>query len=115
MTHAAIQPLVLPFESVGLEDIPQVGGKNASLGEMLRSLRGDGVRVPDGFATTALAYRRFIDSAGLMEQLHTILDGLDSNDIAALQAAGATSRSLLLSTPLPADLETAILEAYRRS
>ena len=114
MTHAAIQPLVLPFESVGLEDIPQVGGKNASLGEMLRSLRGDGVRVPDGFATTALAYRRFIDSAGLMEQLHTILDGLDSNDIAALQAAGATSRSLLLSTPLPADLETAILEAYRR-
>jgi pyruvate,water dikinase len=114
MTPAVIEPLVLPFESVGLEAIPQVGGKNASLGEMIRSLSGEGVRVPEGFATTAEAYRRFIDSAELGERLHTILDGLDGNDIAALQAAGAAARALLLSTPLPADLEAAILAAYRR-
>jgi pyruvate,water dikinase len=106
--------LVLPFDAVGLEAIPQVGGKNASLGEMIRELAGQGVRVPGGFATTAHAYRHFIASGALAERLHGILDGLDGNDIAALQAAGAAARSLLLSNPLPADLDTAILEAYRR-
>jgi pyruvate,water dikinase len=106
--------LVLPFEAVGIEAIPQVGGKNASLGEMIRELAGQGVRVPGGFATTAHAYRHFIASGALGERLHRILDGLDGNDIAALQAAGAAARSLLLSNPLPADLDTAILEAYRR-
>ncbi len=107
-------PLVLPFEAVGIGAIPQVGGKNASLGEMIRELAGQGVQVPGGFATTADAYRHFIASGALGERLHQILDGLDGNDIAALQAAGAAARSLLLSTPLPADLEEAILTAYRR-
>ena len=110
----AALPLVLPFEAVGIEAIPQVGGKNASLGEMIRELAGQGVRVPGGFATTAEAYRHFIASGALGERLHRILDGLDGNNIVALQAAGAAARSLLLSTPLPADLEIAILEAYRR-
>ena len=107
-------PLVLPLTAVGIAAIPQVGGKNASLGEMIRELAGQGVRVPGGFATTADAYRHLIARGGLAERLHALLDGLDSNDIAALQAAGAAARALLLATPLPADLEAAILDAYRR-
>ena len=105
--------LVVPFEQVGLADLADVGGKNASLGELIRELAAAGVRVPSGFATTAAAYRHLIASGGLAERLHAILDGLDGNDIAALQAAGAAARALLLSTPLPADLEQAILAAYR--
>ncbi|MEB3105619.1 MAG: PEP/pyruvate-binding domain-containing protein, partial [Cyanobacteriota bacterium] len=107
-------PLVLPFEAVGIDAIPQVGGKNASLGEMIRELASQGVRVPGGFATTADAYHHFIASGDLAGRLHQILGELDGNDIAALQAAGAAARSLLLSTPLPADLEQAILAAYRQ-
>ncbi|MFM7087119.1 MAG: phosphoenolpyruvate synthase [Cyanobium sp.] len=110
---AAADLLVLPFEQVGLEDLAEVGGKNASLGELIRELEAAGVRVPSGFATTAAAYRHLITSGGLAERLHASLDGLDGTDIAALQAAGAAARSLLLSTPLPADLEQAILSAYR--
>jgi len=106
--------LVLPLQAVGIEAIPVVGGKNASLGEMLRELAGEGVRVPDGFATTAAAYRHFIQVNGLKERLHGLLDGLDSHDLAALQAAGAAARSLLLGAPLPDDLQTAILAAYRQ-
>ena len=106
--------LVVPFRSVGIDAIPQVGGKNASLGEMIRELAEQGVRVPDGFATTADAYRHFIAGNGLGERLHALLDGLDGHDIAALQAAGAAARSLLLSAPLPVDLQEAILQAYRQ-
>ena len=106
--------LVLPLEAVGLEAIPEVGGKNASLGEMIRQLSAQGVRVPGGFATTAAAYRHFIQAGGLQQQLHAILDGLDSHNIAQLQAAGAAARALLLAADLPADLEQAILNAYRQ-
>ena len=104
--------LVLPLEAASLEAIGEVGGKNASLGEMIRQLSEQGVRVPGGFATTAAAYRHFIEAGGLQQQLHTILDGLDGHDIAALQAAGAAARALLLAAPLPSDLEQAILSAY---
>ncbi|MEY3544198.1 MAG: phosphoenolpyruvate synthase [Cyanobacteriota bacterium] len=105
--------LVVALEAVGLEAIGEVGGKNASLGEMIRQLSAQGVRVPGGFATTAAAYRHFIEAGGLQQQMHAILDGLDSHNIAALQAAGAAARALLLATPLPDDLEQAILSAYR--
>ena len=105
--------LVVPFRSVGLEAIAQVGGKNASLGEMLRELGGQGVPVPDGFAVTAHAYRHFLSSNGLNHPLQAILQGLDSTDLAALQAAGASARSLLLNAPLPLDLRQAICSAYR--
>ena len=106
--------LVLPLEAVGLEAIGEVGGKNASLGEMIRELAAEGVRVPGGFATTAAAYRHLIRSGALQDRLHAILDGLDSRDIARLQAAGAAARALLLAAPLPPDLEQAILTAYRQ-
>jgi len=107
-------PLVVPLEAVGIDAIAEVGGKNASLGEMIRELSAEGVRVPGGFATTARAYRHFIASGGLAQRMHTILDGLDGSDIAALQAAGAAARALLLGAPLPADLEQAIVAAYRQ-
>jgi pyruvate,water dikinase len=109
-----VADLVLPLEAVGLEAISDVGGKNASLGEMIRELSAEGVRVPGGFATTAAAYRHFISNGNLQQQLHTILDGLDGQDLAQLQAAGAAARSLLLNTALPPDLEEAILQSYRR-
>ena len=110
----AVPPaLVLPLEAVRLEAIGEVGGKNASLGEMIRELTAEGVRVPGGFATTAAAYRHLIHYGALQDQLHTILDGLDSRDIARLQAAGAAARALLLAAALPPDLEQAILAAYR--
>ena len=107
------EALVLPLEAVGLGDLARVGGKNASLGEMIRSLAADGVQVPGGFATTAAAYRQFIAAAGLQQQLEALLDQLDSRDIAQLQAAGAAARALVLGTPLPEALEQAILGAYR--
>ena len=106
--------LVLALEAVGLEAMAEVGGKNASLGEMIRQLSAQGVRVPGGFATTAAAYRHFIEANGLQQQLHAILDGLDGHDIARLQAAGAAARALLLTADLPNDLEQAILTAYRQ-
>ena len=106
--------LVLALEAVGLEAMAEVGGKNASLGEMIRQLSAQGVRVPGGFATTAAAYRHFIEANGLQQQLHAILDGLDGHEIARLQAAGAAARALLLTADLPNDLEQAILTAYRQ-
>jgi pyruvate,water dikinase len=109
-----VAELVVPLEAVGLEAIGDVGGKNASLGEMIRELSAEGVRVPGGFATTAAAYRHFISSGQLQQELHTILDGLDGHDIAQLQAAGTAARSLLLNAALPPDLEQAILQAYRQ-
>ena len=113
-TAALPSRLVVPFAAVGLDALAEVGGKNASLGEMIRELGGQGVQVPDGFATTAYAYRHFIGSNRLAERLHALLDALDSTDIAALQAAGAEARSLLLRAPLPQDLQEAILQAHRQ-
>jgi len=106
--------LVVPLAQIGLEDIADVGGKNVSLGELIRRLSPVAVRVPAGFATTAAAYRLLIASGDLAGPLHALLDGLDSNDLSALQRAGAAARSLLLHTPLPHALATAILAAYRR-
>jgi pyruvate,water dikinase len=106
--------LVVPFAQIGLDDIADVGGKNASLGELIRRLSPAAVRVPAGFATTAAAYRLLIAAGDLAGPLQALLDDLDSNDLAALQQAGAAARALLLRTPLPHELETAILAAYRR-
>ncbi len=106
-------PLVLPLAAVDLKALPQVGGKNASLGEMIRELGGQGVRVPGGFATTAAAYRHFLAVNDLEPQLKDLLEGLDSSDLGALQAAGAAARALLLGSPLPPDLQQAIVEAFR--
>ena len=107
------ETLVLPFDQVGIDAIAAVGGKNASLGEMIRELTAQGVRVPGGFATTAVAYRHLLASNGLERPLRALLAGLDAQDLGALQAAGKAARALVLAASLPADLAAAILAAYR--
>ncbi|NEQ22906.1 MAG: phosphoenolpyruvate synthase, partial [Microcoleus sp. SIO2G3] len=93
------ESLVLWFEEVGISDISLVGGKNASLGEMIQQLTPNGVKVPTGFATTAYAYRYFIKAAGLEEKLHKLFAGLDVDNVSNLQKRGKQARSLILSTP----------------
>jgi pyruvate, water dikinase len=106
--------LVVPFAAVGIGAISEVGGKNASLGEMIRELAEEGVRVPGGFATTAAAYRHLLRSNDLRTPLQALLRNLDAEDLGALQAAGKAARDLLLNANLPTDLSDAILVAYRK-
>jgi len=105
--------LVVPLTEVGLRDVAQVGGKNASLGEMLQQLAPKGIRVPLGFATTAHAYRQFIAAAGLEEKLREIFKDLDIEDVRNLRERGKAARTLILQTPFPPELEQAIAKAYQ--
>ena len=102
------------FESLGMGDVAQVGGKNASLGEMISQLTAKGVRVPGGFATTADAYREFLAHNKLADRIRARLATLDIEDVSALAAAGAEIRRWIIDTPLPGALEAAITEAYRQ-
>jgi pyruvate,water dikinase len=106
--------LILWFDEVGIGDIPLVGGKNASLGEMIQQLTPKGVRVPNGFATTAHAYRDFIESAGLEAKLREIFVDLDVEDVQNLRQKGKQARALILNTPFPRELEAAIAHAYEK-
>ena len=105
---------ILWFEEVGIDDIPLVGGKNASLGEMIQQLGSKGVNVPTGFATTAFAYRYFIEKAGLESQLRELFADLDLDDVLDLRARGKQARSMVMNTPFPPELEAAISSAYLR-
>jgi pyruvate,water dikinase len=100
------------FSELGLADLDQVGGKNSSLGEMISNLADLGVRVPDGFATTADAYRRFIGDTGLAETISAALAGLDTDDVTELAAVGQRIRAAVVAQPFPADLEADIRSAY---
>jgi len=106
--------LVLWFDELELDDIPQVGGKNASLGEMKRELTQKGVSIPDGFAVTAYAYRYLLESAGIREAIEKVLSDLDTHDIHNLSERGEKVRSLIYNAELPADLHTAIIDAYKK-
>jgi pyruvate,water dikinase len=103
--------LVVPFEKLRMSDVETVGGKNASLGEMISQLP-QGVRVPTGFATTAHAFREFLKHDGLNARIQAKLDALDTDNVNALAATGAEIRSLVEQQPFPADLEKAIREAF---
>lgn len=105
--------LVLWYEEVNNQDVGIVGGKNASLGEMIQQLKTKGVNVPDGFATTAYAFRHFIANAGIESQLRELFSQMDINDVNSLQKTGKKARSLILNTPFPEELKTAITEAYQ--
>jgi len=107
------QSLILWFEEVGIADIPWVGGKNASLGEMIQQLTPQGVNIPNGFATTAYAYRYFIKSAGIEDQLRQLFDNLDVENVSNLQKCGKQARSLILNTAFPQELQNAIASAYQ--
>jgi len=102
------------FEEIGLNDVPSVGGKNASLGEMCRELAPEGVPVPNGFAITAEAYRTVLDRAGAWEKLHAALDGLHPDDVADLARRAKKAREIVYASPLPPDLKSQILDAYHR-
>jgi pyruvate, water dikinase len=107
------QALILAFDEVGITDIPLVGGKNASLGEMIQQLTPKGVNVPTGFATTAFAYRDFIRSAGIEAQLRQIFADLNVENVNSLRQCGKQARSLMLQTLFPEDLQQAIAAAYQ--
>jgi pyruvate,water dikinase len=102
------------FSELGIGDVPSVGGKNASLGEMYRQLTGQGLRVPNGFAVTAAAYRATLDRSGAWEHLHTALEGVDRDDVADLARRGARAREIVYRAPLVPELEDGILQAWRR-
>ncbi|HEY0886942.1 MAG TPA: phosphoenolpyruvate synthase [Ramlibacter sp.] len=105
--------LVVPFENLRMSDVEAVGGKNASLGEMISQLPG-GVRVPTGFATTAHAFRQFLSHGGLAQRINARLAALDMEDVRALAAAGAEIRGWVEAQPFPPDLEQAIRDAFAR-
>ena len=102
------------LEHLRMTDVERVGGKNASLGEMISQLAEKGVRVPGGFATTADAYRAFLNHNGLHERINAALDALDVEDVSELARVGAEIRQWILDTPFPAALETAIQTAWEK-
>jgi pyruvate,water dikinase len=102
------------FDEIGIQDVPLVGGKNASLGEMVRELRPKGINLANGFAVTADAFRYFLRSAGLDERIRDLLAGLDKSDVRQLQQCGRQIRHAILAAELPADLQEAIVAAYDR-
>ena len=101
------------FEDIGIKDIPLVGGKNASLGEMVRELAPRGIKVPNGFAITAEAYWHLLRAANIDQQIQEILSGLDTRDTANLQQRGRAVRHAIMAAPLPQDLQHSIIAAYR--
>ena len=103
---------VLWFEQVGIVDVPLVGGKNASLGEMIQQLTPKGVNVPTGFATTSYAFRHFIEKAGLKIRLQRLLADLDVSDVNLLRERGRQARTLILNTPFSSELNEAIAASY---
>ena len=106
--------LVVPFENLRMTDVETVGGKNASLGEMISQLPTGpaGVRVPTGFATTAHAFRAFLAHDGLDSKINAVLDALDTEDVRALAVAGGRIRALVEAQPFPADFEKAVRESF---
>lgn len=109
-----VQDYVLWYDQLGMNDVNRVGGKNASLGEMISHLAGAGVDVPNGFATTAEAFNEFLEQSGVNERIHTILDDLDTDDVRALAEAGKKIRQWVIETPFQPELDQAIRAAYEQ-
>ena len=105
---------VLWFKEIGIKDVPKVGGKGASLGEMYSKLTKKGVAVPNGFAVTAEAYEYFIDSTGVKKEIKKILRDLNTRDIHNLQARGQAVRQAILAADFPQDLAAQIVLAYKK-
>ncbi|MCI1192029.1 phosphoenolpyruvate synthase [Calidifontimicrobium sp. SYSU G02091] len=106
--------LVVPFEQLRMTDVESVGGKNASLGEMISQLAASGVRVPGGFATTAHAFRQFLQQSGLTAKIHQRLASLNVDDVRALAEAGAEIRQWVVDAPFPPELEAAVRAEFER-
>jgi pyruvate,water dikinase len=104
---------IVSLDQLGMNDVPRVGGKNASLGEMISKLGNLGVEVPGGFATTATAFNDFLDQAGIREQIHATLDQLDTDDVKQLALCGKKIRGWIIDSPLPAQFQQEITQAYQ--
>nr|WP_267897951.1 phosphoenolpyruvate synthase [Stagnimonas aquatica] len=111
---ASATPHVLWYSQLGMHDVEIVGGKNASLGEMIGNLAASGVKVPNGYATTAAAYREFLSYEGLDDRINALLDALDIEDVQALAKTGKEIREAVVKAPFPAQLETEIREGYAK-
>ncbi|MAK72304.1 MAG: phosphoenolpyruvate synthase [Idiomarinaceae bacterium] len=107
-----MQEYVLWYQQLGMQDVNRVGGKNASLGEMISNLAGAGVEVPGGFATTADAYNQFLEQSGLNDKIHDLLDSLDVDDVSELAKAGQKIRQWIIDTPFQPEFEQAIKAAF---
>ncbi len=107
-----MQEFVVWYQDLGMHDVPRVGGKNASLGEMISNLAGVGVQVPGGFATTAEAFNQFLEQSGVNERIYQLLDGLDVDDVNALAKAGAQIRQWIIDTPFQPEFEAAIRQSF---
>ncbi|WP_313651977.1 phosphoenolpyruvate synthase [Pantoea sp.] len=114
MSTTGEQPLVLWYNQLGMHDVDRVGGKNASLGEMITNLSSLGVSVPNGFATTSYAFNLFLDQSGLNQRIYALLDETDIDDVDALAKAGRQIRQWVVETPFLPELESAILDAYQQ-
>ncbi len=110
--EATPSPYIKFFQELSIDDVSLVGGKNASLGEMVRELRPKGVKIPDGFATTALAYQQFMKVAGLEDVIRKILSGLDPRNVSDLQKRGDEVRRSILNVKIPDEILKAISQAY---
>jgi pyruvate,water dikinase len=102
------------FADISIDDIPLVGGKNASLGEMFHELSSQGVKVPNGFAVTADGYRHFLSSTDLDARIKQILGGLNTADMDKLQQRGSEVRHAILATAMPKDLQDEMIAAYAK-
>jgi pyruvate,water dikinase len=107
-----VQEFILWYQELGMDDVSRVGGKNASLGEMISNLSNAGVQVPGGFATTSHAFNQFLEQSGVETKIHEILDALDVDDVNALAEAGKTIRQWILDTPFQTELEDEIKSAF---
>ncbi|WP_339137469.1 MAG: phosphoenolpyruvate synthase [Candidatus Electrothrix sp. GW3-4] len=114
MGQAHDEKLILWFDEIGIEDVPLVGGKNASLGEMYQHLTGKGVAVPHGFAITAYAYRYLLKEAGIEDEIRQVLSDLDTEDMANLAERGEKCRNIIRHAPFPDALRDAIIESYKK-
>src|SRR5690349_17135749 len=109
-----MKQFIIPFSDVSLTDIPKVGGKNASLGEMINTLKSAGIRVPQGFAITSNAFWYFIDTNRLREKIALRLANLDRKEFSNLSETGSGIRQLVLNATMPADLAENISKSYRQ-
>lgn len=109
-----MQQNVIWYSDLSMNDVDRVGGKNASLGEMVANLSNAGVKVPNGYATTSHAFNQFLQADGLSQRIYALLDTLDVDDVNALKQAGATIRNWVLENPLPAALEDDIRHCYQQ-
>ncbi|MDS7721091.1 phosphoenolpyruvate synthase [Pantoea ananatis] len=114
MSNKGEQPLVLWYNQLGMHDVDRVGGKNASLGEMITNLSSLGVSVPNGFATTSWAFNQFLEQSGLNQRIYALLDDTNIDDVDQLAKAGKQIRQWVVETPFQPELEAAILSAYEQ-